>query len=388
MEVIYLDHNATTPLRPEVRSAMDPFLGEVFGNPSSLHAIGRAAADAVEIARSQIAAALDVDEATVHFTAGGTEADNWALKGVLEADRLMTGDHRRLLISTVEHHAVLDSAVALGRRGFGITNHPVDSAGQLDPASVMDAVDSGPVPLLVSLLHANNETGVLQPLEQIGAGLRERGILFHIDAVQSFGKVDVHPEVLGADLVSISAHKINGPKGCGALYIRPGVELEPLLHGGGQERGRRPGTLHAAGIVGFGAAVVAAGGDRDSTQERLRRLRDRLEGQLIERIGDVVVHGAGAPRLANTLNVSFRGVEAEAVLLGLDQAGVAAASGSACTSGRPEPSHVLLAMGVEPRLAAGAVRFSLGWGNDEAQIDAVLEQLPPIIARLRDLSVF
>lgn len=386
--MIYLDHNATTPIRPQVREAMEPFLGAAFGNPSSLHGVGRDVADAVEQARSQIAGALDADPGTIYFTAGGTEADNWALKGVMEAHWLSCGEHPRLLTSTVEHHAVLDSAAALGRRGFGVTYQPVDAKGVLDVDALLAEIDAGPPPLLVSLLHANNETGVRQPLEVIGAALRDREILFHVDAVQSFGKIDVCPQDLGADLVSISAHKINGPKGCGALYVRPGVELEPLFHGGGQEGGRRPGTLHAAGIVGFGAAADLAMTQRETTQFRLQKLRDRLEAGLLTRMEDVTIHGAGAPRLGNTSNVSFRGVEAEAILLGLDQQNIAAASGSACTADRAEPSHVLLAMGVEPRLASGAVRFSFGWENDEAQVDHVLDLLPPIISRLRDLSVF
>ena len=283
---------------------------------------------------------------------------------------------------------MLDTANTLARHGVTVAYQPVDENGIVDVQALMEAVAASPAPQLVSLLHANNETGVLQPVAQIGAALRERGVLFHVDAVQSLGKVDLQELAQVVDLMSISAHKINGPKGTGALYIRPGVEIEPLLHGGGQEQGRRPGTLHAAGIVGFGAAVEAATHDGLASMARLGELRDRLQDGLSDLVGDVVVHGGKVDRLAQTLSVSFVGVEAEAVLLGLDQVGIAAASGSACTSDSPEPSHVLLAMGVEPRVASSAVRFSLGWGNDEAQIDQILEMLPPLIARLREMSVF
>jgi len=386
--LIYLDHNATTPIRPEVRTAMLPFFDESFGNPSSPHTVGRRVAGAVDGSRAQVADALGVAADTIHFTSGGTEADNWALKGVLDAHWLKHRSHGRLVTSSTEHHAVLDTANTLARHGVTVAYQPVDENGIVDVQALMEAVAASPAPQLVSLLHANNETGVLQPVAQIGAALRERGVLFHVDAVQSLGKVDLQELAQVVDLMSISAHKTNGPKGTGALYIRPGVEIEPLLHGGGQEQGRRPGTLHAAGIVGFGAAVEAATHDGLASMARLGELRDRLQDGLSDLVGDVVVHGGNVDRLAQTLSVSFVGVEAEAVLLGLDQVGIAAASGSACTSDSPEPSHVLLAMGVEPRVASSAVRFSLGWGNDEAQIDQILEMLPPLIARLREMSVF
>lgn len=386
--MIYFDHNATTPLRAEVLAAMEPFLKEAYGNPSSVHEAGRVVADGIDEARVSVAAALNVRPDEIHFTSGGTESDNWALKGVMEAEWLRCKTRGTLLTSSAEHHAVLDSAAALERRGFRVDYHAVDGAGLIDVDRLLNTIDKGPKPTLVSLLHANNETGVIQPLVQIGTELRKRGVLFHVDAVQSFGKVDVHPEFLGADLISLSAHKINGPKGSGALYVRSGVEIEPLLHGGGQEAGRRPGTLHAAGIVGLGAATRIAEAGRRVTARRLQSLRDRLQAGLIEAVGDVEIHGGEADRLVQTLSVSFTGVEAEAVLLGLDQLGIAAASGSACTAGQPDPSHVLLAMGVAPRQAASAIRFSLGWGNDEAQVDEVLDVLPPIIARLRAMSVF
>ena len=386
--MIYFDHNATTPLRADVLEAMEPFLKEAYGNPSSVHEAGRIVADRIDEARVCVAGALHVRADEIHFTSGGTEADNWALKGVMEAEWLRCQSRGALLTSTAEHPAVLDSAAALARRGYRVEFHAVDGSGLIDVDRLLSTIDRGPTPTLVSLLHANNETGVIQPLAQIGPALRKRGILFHVDAVQSFGKVEVQPESLGADLISLSAHKINGPKGSGALYVRSGVEIEPLLHGGGQEAGRRPGTLHAAGIVGLGAATRLAEAGRIATAQHLQSLRDRLQAGLIEAVGDVEIHGGDADRLVQTLNVSFTGVEAEAVLLGLDQLGIAAASGSACTAGQPEPSHVLLAMGVEPRQAASAIRFSLGWGNDEAQVDEVLDVLPPIIARLRAMSVF
>ncbi len=386
--MIYLDHNATTPIRPEVRRAMAPLLDESFGNPSSLHEAGRSVAECVDQARTDVATALHVDPQEIFFTSGGTEADNWALKGVMEAGWLASGSKPLLITSTAEHHAVLDSAAALVARGYRVVYQSVDGQGVICVDQLLKTIDAGPKPLLVSLLHANNETGVVQPLALIGAALKERQILFHVDAVQSFGKIDVHADVLSADLISLSAHKINGPKGTGALYVRSGVQIEPLLHGGGQEQGRRPGTLHAAGIAGLGAATIIAEAEREAALTRYRSLRDRLQHGLVEAIGDVEIHGDKAERLAQTLNVSFTGVEAEAVLLGLDQLGIAAASGSACTSGLPEPSHVLLAMGVEPRHASSAVRFSLGWGTQLEQIDEVLRVLPPIVSRLREMSVF
>ena len=377
--MIYLDHNATTPMRPEVREAMWPHLGEEFGNPSSRHGPGRRAREAVEGARGQIAGLLDCDPREVHFTSGGTEADNWALRGTAA----LSGG--RVVVSAVEHHAVLHAAEELARSGREVVFVPVDGAGRVDPQRVLEAAEGAAV---VSLILANNETGTIQPVSEIGAVLRDRPVSFHVDAVQAFGKIPARVDDLHADLVSLSAHKINGPKGVGALYVRQGTALAPWQVGGGHEGGMRAGTENVAAIVGFGAAAAIRRQEMEEQGRRQGRLRERLESGLRERIEEVAVHGDPVRRLSNTLNLSFRGVEAEAVLVGLDLEGICASSGSACTEGAAEPSHVLLAMGVEPRLAAGAVRFSLGWGNDGAEIDRVLDVLPGIVARLRELSVF
>jgi cysteine desulfurase len=377
--MIYFDHNATTPLRPEVRDAMGPYLDEEFGNPSSLHGPGRRAREAVEGRRQQIALCLGCDPGEVHFTSGGTEADNWALRG-------MAG--RRpgaVVVSAVEHHAVVHTAEAMARGGHDVITVAVDTDGRLDPDRVLAAATDAAV---VSVILANNETGTLQPVAEIGAGLRRRGIPLHVDAVQAFGKVPVRVDDLKADLVSLSAHKINGPKGVGALYVRRDTAIDPWQTGGGHEQGLRAGTENVAAIVGFGAAAALRQAELAVDSACLRRLRDRLQDGLHEAIGDMVVNGSVEHRLSNTLNASFRGVEAEAVLLGLDLEGICASSGSACAEGATEPSHVLLAMGLEPRLAASAVRFSLGWGNDESQVDRVVTVLPGIVARLRELSVF
>ena len=374
--MIYFDHNATTPVHPEVRDAMAPFFEGLFGNPSSLHAAGRQARTAVETARAQVAALLGATPEEMSFTSGGTEADNWALHG-----------RRRVVTSAVEHPAVQSAAEAVRDGGGEAVFVGVDRLGRIDPDALLAEVDRGDTDL-VSLILANNETGTLQPLAQIGPVLRARSIVFHIDAVQAFGKIRVDVEELSADLVSLSAHKINGPKGVGALYVRRGTSLASWLHGGGHEQGLRAGTENVAGIVGFGAAAQLRSREMTTEAQRLEGLRDRLASGLMAAIDEVVVNGSTTHRLPGTLNVSFRRVEAESILLGLDMEGIAVSSGSACTAGTSEPSHVLLAMGMEPRLAAGAVRFSLGYGNDTSQVDRVVEVLAPIVARLRALSVF
>ncbi|MCC7264801.1 MAG: cysteine desulfurase [Candidatus Latescibacteria bacterium] len=375
---IYLDHNATTPLRPEVLALMQRCLAEQFGNASSLHSAGQAARAMVERARQQVARGLACPAEAVFFTSGGTEADNWALTGVL--------GHRpgRLVTSAIEHHAVLHCARHLQGQGHELVLVPPDRTGQVDPGAVAALLDEHTA--LVSVMLANNETGVLQPVAPIGQLARERGVLFHVDAVQGFGKVPVQVDELGADLVSISAHKLNGPKGVGALYVRPGTPLMPWTHGGGHEGGRRAGTENTAGIAGFGQAAETALAVREQEAKRLAVLRDRLEQGLLAAVTGIQVNGAGAPRLPNTLNVSIAGVQAEALLLGLDLEGVMVSSGSACSAGGEEPSHVLLAMGVERRLAGGSLRFSLGWGNTAEQIERVIEVLPGLVHRLRALA--
>lgn len=356
---------------------MEPFLAGGYGNPSSIHGPGRQAREAVEAAREQIAALLGATSKEICFTSGGTEADNWALR-----------DRNGVVTSTVEHPAVLRSAEARRDAGARVLLVGVDGEGRVDPEAVLAAVASSETTDLVSLILANNETGTLQPLEQIGPLLQDRGILFHSDAVQAFGKVPVDVDTLGVDLMSLSAHKLNGPKGVGALYVRQGTDLAPWTRGGGHEHGLRAGTENVASIVGFGAAAALRVSEMVDDAVRLSAWRDRLEDRLSTAIGDVVVNGSRVQRLPGTLNVSFQRIEAESVLLGLDLEDVAVASGSACTEGATEPSHVLLAMGLEPRLASGAVRFSLGYGNDADQMDRVVDLLQPIVARLRELSTF
>lgn len=373
--MIYFDHNATTPVRPEVAAAMMSSLDADFGNPSSLHSSGRRARAAVETARGRIAALIGATAPEVHFTSGGTEADNWALSG-----------RGAVVTTSVEHPAVLRTAEAMQHQGASVSFVGVGSDGRVDPAQVLAAVEAQTD--LVSLIMANNETGTIQPVRELGAELRQRQIPFHVDAVQAAGKIPIDVDELGVDLMSLSAHKINGPKGIGALYVRQGTQLAPWLRGGGHEQGLRAGTENVAGIVGFGVAAELRQQEMGADAERLSALRDRLEACLLAAIDDVVIHGSRAHRLPGTLSLSFRRVEAEAVLLGLDLEGIAVSSGSACASGAAEPSHVLLAMGVEPRLAAGGVRFSLGYGNDAAQVDRVVEVLEQVVARLRALSVF
>ncbi len=380
MSVIYFDHNATTPLRPEVLKAMMPYMTEHIGNASSIHGMGQEARAGVEQARGIIARSLGCGEGEIYFTSGGTEADNWAIKGVIARRK------GRIVTTRIEHHAVWHMCEHLEKQGGEVVYLPVDEYGVVDPDDVRGALDGETA--LVSVMHANNETGSVQPIGEIGALTRARGIPLHVDAVQSFGKIPFSVDDLNADLVSLSAHKINGPKGVGALYIREGVEVEAQSHGGGHEREMRAGTENVAGIVGFGQAAELRLQEGARLEEEIGVLRQRLEQGVVTALEDVKVNGHPQRRLANTSNVSFHGVEAEAIVMGLDLEGIAVGSGSACSSGTTEPSHVLLAMGLEPRLAAAAVRFSLGWGNTAAEVDRVLDVLPGIFGRLRAMSVF
>ncbi len=376
---LYFDHNATTPVRPEVCAVVQRTLEEAFGNPSSLHTPGQVARALVEEARAQVAAGLGCAPEEVFFTSGGTEADNWALLGCAALAR-----PGRIVCSAIEHHAVLHTARHLETRGFEVCVVPPDPRGWVDPGAVAAALNDDTV--LVSVMHANNETGVLQPVAQIGRLARDRGIPFHVDAVQSFGKVPVKVDEMQADLVAVSAHKLNGPKGVGALFVRRGVDLGAWTHGGGHEGGRRAGTENAPGIAGFGRAVQLALAEQSQDAARLAALRDHLQAGLLASVEGVSINGAGAARLPNTLNVCIAGVQAEALLLGLDLEGVAVSSGSACSSGGAEPSHVLLAMGVDRRLAGGSLRFSLGWGNTLHQVERLIEMMPALVGRLRELA--
>jgi cysteine desulfurase len=376
--LIYFDHNATTPLHPAVWEAMRPFLTDVFGNPSSLHSEGRQARDAVEIAREHVAQLLGASAEEMVFTSGGTEADNLAILGGVLARRRQGG---HIITSQSEHPAVLGSCRALETQGYRVTQLPVGSAGTIDPDDLAKALTDDA--LLVTLMHANNEVGTLQPVRECAALAHARGVLVHTDAVQSVGKIPTLVDELGVDLLSLSGHKMHGPKGSGALYVRRGTALDPILIGGPQEWGLRGGMEHVAAIVGLGAAAQLAATRMPGEISQVAALRDRLEQAVLATVPDVLVNGARAPRLPTTTNLSFKGVDGQSLVVALDLKGVATSTGSACSSGSLEPSHVLIAMGLSDEWLRGAVRFSLGSGNTPAQVDAVTHMLPPIVARLR-----
>ena len=383
MKQIYLDHNATTPLRPEVLEGMMPYLTGHFVNPSSVHWAGRAVAGALENAREQVAALINASPAEIVFTSCGSEADNFALKGTASALR---NKGRHIITTQVEHPAVLETCRALEKQGWQISYLPVDNEGQLDLAQLEALITSETV--LISVMWANNETGNLFPVARIGEIARKYGVRFHSDMVQAVGRVSLDVRAAQLDLAAISGHKFGAPKGVGALYIRSGSDLEPLIHGGHQERNRRGGTSNVTGIVGLGVASDLVGRELESTVLHLRGLRDHLEDGLFASIENLKLNGAVSrdKRLPNTLNLSFAGVSGESLLLNLDLKGIAASSGSACSSGTLESSHVIAAQGVEPALAQASVRFSLGRENTRAEIDYLLSVLPPIVERLRRIS--
>jgi cysteine desulfurase len=376
--LIYFDHNATTPLHPAVWEAMRPFLAEDFGNPSSLHAEGQRARDAIEAARAQVAQLLGAKAEEIVFTSGGSEADNLAILGTALARR-QRGRH--IVTSQIEHPAVLGSCRFLETQGFRVTYLPASAAGVVDPDDLARALTDDTV--LVTLMHANNEVGTLQPLRECAALAHARGIVVHTDAVQSVGKIPTLVDELDVDLLSLSGHKLHGPKGVGALYVRQGLELEPLITGGPQEQGRRGGTEPVAAIVGLGRAAQLALAAMSTEMPRLAALRDRLERGVLASIAEVRVNGATAPRLPTTSSLSFRGVDGQSLAVALDLKGIAVSTGSACSSGSLEPSHVLVAMGLAEEWLRGAVRFSLGRGNTPEDVDALLHILPPVVARLR-----
>ncbi|HHY75290.1 MAG TPA: cysteine desulfurase NifS [Firmicutes bacterium] len=381
--LVYLDHSATTPVRPEVLSVMMPYFAQAFGNASSIHRWGREARVAVETAREKVAYLLGAEPSEIIFTSGGTEADNLALRST--AYRLRSkGNH--IITSAVEHHAILHTCEALEKEGFEVTYLPVDKYGMVSVERVREAIR--PETILISVMHGQNEVGTIQPIEEIGSLAREKGILFHTDAVQSAGKVPLKVKDMDIDMATISSHKLYGPKGVGALYVRKGVRIAPQITGGSHERGRRAGTENVAGIVGFGEACYLAEREMAEESKRLSDLRDRLINGILEKIPDTVLNGHPTKRLPHNVNVSFKYVEGESILLNLDRVGVAASSGSACTSGSLEPSHVLLAMGIPHELAHGSIRMTLGRSNTVEDIDYVLEVLPPIVARLREMSPF
>jgi cysteine desulfurase len=376
---VYLDHNASTAVHPEVVEAMLPYFGERFGNPSSIHAFGRAARDGLDTAREQIAHFLRVGKEEIVFTSGGTESDNLAIKGVATS---RGGGH--LITSRIEHHAVLRTCESLEGAGFQVTYVGVDKDGVVDPDDVGRAIR--PDTLLISIMHANSEVGSLEPVREIGALARERAIPFHVDAVQTFGKVPIDVDAFGIDLLSFSSHKIYGPKGVAALYIRKGTKMVSVQHGGEHERRRRAGTENVAGIVGFGKAVEIRARDMQAEAVRLTALRDRLWEGVSARVPQVRLNGHPTKRLPGTCNMCFRNVESESIVLGLDLNGIGVSAGSACSSGNVEPSYVLVAMGVPVDWAMGAVRCSLGHSTAAEDIEYVIESVEPLVAKLRRLS--
>jgi cysteine desulfurase len=380
--VIYLDHSATTPLDPEVLDAMLPYLRDNFGNASSVYGLGQAARQAIDQARDEVAAYFGVQAREVVFTSGGTEGDNFAWRGIAvrNADR-----GRHLITSTVEHDAVLRSADALEAEGFEVTRLPVDRQGLVDPDDLRRALR--PDTTLVSIMHANNEIGTIEPIEELVAVTRAHSeASFHTDAVQSTGKIPTDFGALGVDLLAMSAHKLHGPKGTGCLLIRSGVRIQPQILGGGHERNRRAGTENVAGIVGLAKALAIARRDFDRNAAHLRRLRDRLIDGVLDRIPGSRLTGHPTKRLPHHASFLFDGVEGESLLLQLDMQGVAASSGSACTSGSVEPSHVILALGYPRDRAAGSLRLSVGKGTRDDEVEAVLAQLPGMVGRLRAMA--
>ncbi len=379
MRRVYLDHNASTPVHPEVLAAMLPYFAEQYGNPSSIHGFGREARDAVDAAREEIAGFMGVAKEEFVFTSGGTESDNLAIKGVAHAHR-----QGHIITSQVEHHAVLRTCQALERAGFAVTYLPVDGHGRVDPEDVRRAVR--PDTILITVMYVNSEVGTIMPLGEIGRIAREHSIVFHSDAVQAFGKIPFDARDLGLDLLSCSSHKIYGPKGLGGLYIRKGTKMVSIQHGGDHERRRRAGTENVPAIVGFARAVSLRARDMDEEAGRVRRLRDRLWEGVRARVPDVHLNGHPTERVPGTLNMSFRGIEAESLILALDLKGIGASAGSACTSGSLEPSYVLTAMGVPTEWSLGALRCSLGRSTSEEDIDYVLDVLPAAAERIRAMS--
>jgi cysteine desulfurase len=379
---VYFDHNATTPILPEVVDRMMAALRDDFGNPSSVHHFGQQAKAAIDDARSDVAALLGADPSEVLFTSGGTESDNIAIRGAAEA--LELGGRRHLIASAIEHEAVLNTLKALGKRGWRTTLLPVDESGITSPQALLDALAADTA--LVSVMHANNEIGTIQPIVELARLARERGALFHTDAVQTAGKIPINVKSMDVDMLSISAHKFYGPKGVGALWIRRGLRVLPLLTGGRQERSRRAGTENVAGIVGMGVAARIARGKMAEEGARLSALRDRLEAGILAAVPGTAVNGAPEPRVPNTTNISFDRVEAESLLIALDLGGIAVSTGSACSSGTLEPSHVLKAMGFNAHRAQNSIRFSLGAGNTGAEVDRVIAALPGIVEKLRSLT--
>jgi cysteine desulfurase len=379
---IYFDHNATTPVDPAVVETLTAVLRDDYGNASSVHHFGQQAKARLDDARTAVAALIGAEASELVFTSGGTEADNFAIRGVAEA--LEPTGRRHLIASAIEHEAVLNTLKALARRGWRTTLLPVDARGIVDPASLEAALTDETA--LVSVMHANNEIGTIQPIAELARIARSRGTLFHTDAVQSVAKIPVNVAALGVDLLSLSAHKFNGPKGVGALWIRRGTRITATMTGGKHERNRRAGTENVPAIAGLGAAAVRARTKLAAESQRLAALRDRLERAVLASVPGTAVNGAPEPRVPNTTNISFDGVEAESLLIALDLEGIAVSTGSACSSGTLEPSHVLRAMGLPTHRTQNSIRISLGAGNTDAEIDLFVEKLPGIVTKLRSLT--
>ncbi len=382
MKNVYLDNNATTGVAPEVAKVMQPFFRELWGNPSSMHYFGGQVAHHIEAAREQVAALIRADPSEIVFTSCGTESDNTAIRGALEA----AGPHTRLITTRVEHAAILGPARHFKEHGGEVVELGVDASGQLDPAELHRELAKGPA--VVSIMWANNETGVIFPIQELAEITQQAGCVFHTDAVQAVGKLPINLQQTPIDMLSLSGHKLHAPKGIGVLYVRKGTKLNPFMLGGHQESGRRGGTENVPYIVGLGKACELAAEHVTAEGPRVAALRDRLEGGLLKICPDTTVNGDRVNRLPNTTNISFQFIEGEGILYHMSDAGIAASSGSACTSGSLEPSHVIRAMGVPFTAAHGSIRFSLSRYNTEEEIDYVIETLPPIVTRLRELSPF
>lgn len=380
--MVYLDNNATTPLDPAVAEKMSEFLKEHFGNPSSLYPIGREVKDIINEAREIIAKALGASRSEIVFTGSGTEADNFAIRGVLNA----FPEKNEMITSAIEHPAVIQTANFLEQKGVKVSYVPVDEHGMIDLEFLKEAIT--PQTALISIMFANNELGTIQPIETVSKIAKEKGVLIHTDAVQSFGKIDIDVNALGIDLLSISAHKIYGPKGVGALYIRKGTKISPLIYGGHQEREMRAGTENTIGIVGFGEAVQVIKERRYKDKKRIEKLSESLKRGVEEKIPKVKFNGHEKKRIKGTLNFSFLGLEAEAILLALATKEIYVSTGSACSEGAEEVSHVLSAIGLRPEIARSSIRMSLGRFNSEEDIDIVLSELPEIVEKLRQISSF
>ena len=380
-EIIYFDNAATTPIRPEVYDAMRPYIESCYGNPSSVYKLARESKKAIDLARKQVADAINADSGEIFFTGCGSESDNWAIKGVALA---LKDKGKHIITTNIEHHAILHTCEFLEENGYEVTYLPVDEYGRVRADDIKKAIR--PDTILVSVMTANNEIGTIEPIKKIGAVCREKGVYFHTDAVQAVGHIKIDVKEMNIDLLSLSGHKIGAPKGIGALYIKKGVKIKNLIHGGQQEKGKRAGTENVIGIVALGKAIELAVSEMEDTTERLKYLRDKIINGVLKNIEYSRLNGHPEERLPGNVNISFEFIEGESMLLMLDAKGICASSGSACTSGSLDPSHVLLAIGLPHEKAHGSLRISLGYQNTEEEVDKLLEVLPPIVQRLREMS--